>query len=350
MICFMLIIGTPSNVNAQVACAISSTTQTFTQTTPVAIPTGPGVVTSTLNVAGAGTQIVDINVTTNITHTFSGDLDVVLISPTGTIVTLTTDNGAGNDNVFNGTIWDDGADPDGIAPYTTNPGMVTDHVYANLVLASPLTPEEPLAAFNNENPNGTWTLKISDDAGGDGGNLASWEITVTSSSSIPALTVTNYPNNTPVAIPAGPGVVSSTINVAGAQTYLRNLRLTTNITHTFSGDLDVTLTSPTGVSVTLTTDNGGGMDNVFNGTLWDNDANPLGDVPYTANNGVVTDHTYVNLTTATPLTPEESFAAFFGQNPNGVWTLTISDDAGGDAGNLSSWNLELGTIPMFVLQ
>src|SRR5688572_6634 len=339
----LFVIGNVS-IYAQTPCAISPTTQAFTNTTPVAIPAGPAVVSSTLAVAGAGMFISDINITTNITHTFAGDLDIVLISPAGTIVTLTTDNGAGNDNVFNGTLWNDQADPDGIAPYVTNPGLVTDHVYANLVVATPLVPEEPLAAFINENPNGLWTLRVSDDAGGDAGSINSWSLSVTS---VPVAvggttTVHNHAPNTP--IPTGPAVVTSTFNVAGIQNFITNLVVTTNITHTNNADLDITLTSPQGTSVTLTTDNGGTNDNVFNGTVWNNDANPLGDVPYTANQGVVTDHTYTNLVVATPLTPEESLGAFFGQDPNGTWTLTISDDLASNGGIFSSISLSITAL------
>ena len=54
-------------------------------------------------VAGAGTYLSDVDVLTNITHTFCGDIDMTLTSPAGTIVTLTTDNGSSFDNVFNGT-------------------------------------------------------------------------------------------------------------------------------------------------------------------------------------------------------------------------------------------------------
>jgi subtilisin-like proprotein convertase family protein len=146
-----------------------------------------------------------------------------------------------------------------------------------------------------------------------------------------------------VAIPTGPAVVTSTLVVAGAPTYLSDLDVTTFITHTFAADLDITLTSPAGTVVTLTTDNGAGNDDVFNGTVWDDDANPGGQVPYTTNNGMVTDHAYVNATTATPLTPEEAFAAFIGENPNGTWTLTISDDLAGDGGSLNSWALDIDT-------
>src|SRR6185295_3978223 len=90
---------------------------TFTQSTPTAIPTGPAVVTSTLVVSGAGTFLNDMTLTTFITHTFAADLDITIQSPAGTVVTLTTDNGAGNDNVYNGTVWDDKANPGGQVPY-----------------------------------------------------------------------------------------------------------------------------------------------------------------------------------------------------------------------------------------
>jgi hypothetical protein len=51
----------------------------------------------------------------------------------------------------------------------------------------------------------------------------------------------------------------------------------------------------------------------------------------------------VNLTAATPLVPEEALGAFIGENPNGTWTVTIDDDAGGDIGTLNSWSLALTT-------
>jgi len=66
-------------------------------------------------------------------------------------------------------------------------------------------------------------------------------------------------------------------------------------------------------------------------------------VPYVTNNGLVTDHLYANLTTATPLVPEEAMGAFIGENPNGTWTITISDDLAGDGGSLDSWSLNITT-------
>ncbi|MCU0833260.1 MAG: proprotein convertase P-domain-containing protein [Chromatiaceae bacterium] len=260
----------------------TATTTNASNTTPVAIPTGPAVVASTLDVTGAGSYLWDLDLTTNITHTFAADLDITIQSPAGTVVTLTTDNGAGNDNVFNGTLWDDQANPGGQVPYTTNNGLVTDHAYVNLT---------------RENPNGTWTLTISDDLAADGGSLSGWSLGVTTFPAPPTtVTPTTVTNTTPVAIPSGPAVVASALDVTGAGASICRLTLVTNITHTFAADLDITIQSPAGTVVTLTTDNGAGNDNVFDGTLWDDQANPGGQVPYTTNNGLVTDHAYVNLT------------------------------------------------------
>jgi uncharacterized repeat protein (TIGR01451 family) len=323
----------------------STVTTNFPDTTPVAIPTGPAVVSSTIIVSGAATYLIDLNATTFITHTFPGDIDMTLTSPSGTVVTLTTDNAGTNDDVFNGTVWDDSANPGGQVPYTSNNGLVTDQTYAIGVLASPLVPEEAFGAFIGEDPNGTWTLTISDDAAGDGGSLNNWSLDVTTLPGAPTITTTPVQTqSTPVAIPAGPAVVSSTLVVSGAGTAIHDLNVTTFITHTFPGDIDMTLTSPAGTVVTLTTDNAGTNDNVFNGTVWDDSANPGGQVPYTSNNGLVTDQTYAINVLASPLVPEEALAAFIGEDPNGTWTLTISDDAAGDGGSLDSWSLDIDTF------
>jgi uncharacterized repeat protein (TIGR01451 family) len=321
----------------------SATSTSMTNNTPTAIPTGPAVVSSTVVVAGAGSYTYSVELSTNIQHTFAADLDITLESPAGTVVTLTTDKGGSNDNVFDGTTWTDTANPGGQVPYTTNSGLVTDHAFANLTLASPLVPEEALSAFQGEDPNGTWTLTISDDLAGDGGSLNQWTLTVFTFPMAPMVTTTSVTNNTPVAIPTGPAVVSSSLAVAGAGAGLCKLTLATNIQHTFAADLDITLESPGGTIVTLTTDNGGSNDNVFDGTLWDDQANPGGQVPYTTNSGLVTDHPFANLTLASPLVPEEALGAFQGEDPNGTWTLTISDDLAGDGGNLNQWTVNAMT-------
>ncbi|MCB1641292.1 MAG: proprotein convertase P-domain-containing protein, partial [Xanthomonadales bacterium] len=322
----------------------TTTTTNFTQSTAVAIPAGPAVVSSTLDVSGVDTYLWDLNITTGITHTFPGDLDITITSPAGTVVTLTTDNAGTNDDVFNGTVWDDSANPGGQVPYTSNNGLVTDQVYVSGTLASPLVPEESLAAFVGEDPNGTWTLTISDDTGGDAGNLSSWTLAVSTFPQAPNLDpVASFDQATAVAIPAGPAVVSSDLVVSGLTNPICKVELRSAVRHTFPGDLDVTLTSPDGIIVTLTTDNAGTNDDVFNGTVWRDDANPAGQVPYTTNNGIVTDQVYAISTLASPLVVEESLGAFMGFDGNGTWTLTVSDDSGGDAGSVDSWGLDFTT-------
>src|SRR5690606_12654579 len=197
----------------------TTVTPNFANTTPLAIPTGPAVVTSTITVTGAATYLLDLDLNAQLAHTFANDLDVTLTSPAGTVVTLTTDNGAGNDNVFDGTVWNDSANPAGQVPYVTNNGMVTDHAYVNLATATPLVPEEAFGAFIGEDPNGTWTLTISDDLAGDGGNLASWSLDITTLPNAPIITtVPTATQATPTAIPTGPGVATSTILVSAAGT------------------------------------------------------------------------------------------------------------------------------------
>ncbi len=317
----------------------------FTNSTPVSIPAaGTNTITSTINVSGLSGVIWDVDARTFITHTFASDLDMTLTSPGGSVVTLTTDNGSSFDNVFNGTLWDDDANPAAI-PYTTNNGLVTDHSYTNLVPAAALIPEESLSSLMNTSPNGVWTLTISDDAAGDGGSLNSWGITLTTLAPVPPTAITTTNNIPTLAIPDGSSFAASTAFVSTPHTYICDVNVTTNITHTFAEDLDIALTSPGGSVVTLTTDNGGNNDNVFNGTLWDDSANPAGTVPYASNNGLVTDHVYANLVPVAALVPEEPLGAFIGENPNGTWTLRVADDLAGDLGTLVSWGLQVKSCP-----
>src|SRR5262249_3615349 len=100
---------------APTGCTVT-TTQT-TNNTPVAIPTGPAVVSSTISVVGAGTYLWDLNMQTFITHTFAADLDITLQSPAGTIVTITTYKGAGDRDDFHGAVADDQGEPGGAVPF-----------------------------------------------------------------------------------------------------------------------------------------------------------------------------------------------------------------------------------------
>jgi subtilisin-like proprotein convertase family protein len=284
----------PSAPNPPAGCTIT-TFPTVTNSTAVPIPptAPPNVITSTITIAGAQPYLYDLDVITNITHTNSADLDITITSPSGTVITLTTDNGGTADNVFAGTTWDDSADPDGVptAAFQLNPNQVQTHPYVNLTVATPLAPEEALAAFIGENPNGTWTLTISDDADTNGGSLNSWSLNLKTLAVAPNTTVVPTASN-PAVIPipaSGTSLITSPITVTTPGTSVFKVKVTTNITHTFTGDLQIALTTPAGTTVTFS--NGiwpvnGDVDNVYNGTTWDDDANPSGQVPYTTNAGL----------------------------------------------------------------
>jgi len=79
-----------------------------------------------------------------------------------------------------------------------------------------------------------------------------------------------------------------------------------DITHTYQGDLILTLTSPEGTDVVLHNRSGGSADNIVG--WYPGDFEPAGDL------GVLT-----------------------GEEMSGDWTLTISDNAGGDIGVFNSW-------------
>ncbi|AEH00611.1 reprolysin-like metallopeptidase [Lacinutrix sp. 5H-3-7-4] len=116
---------------------------------------------STINV-GANFPITDVNVTIDITHSWSGDLDITLTSPAGTVVELTSDNGGSGDN-YTATVFDqegtDGPITGGSAPFTGN-----------------FVPEGDLSTIYGELSGGDWILTVVDDANLDGGTWNSFDL------------------------------------------------------------------------------------------------------------------------------------------------------------------------------
>jgi subtilisin-like proprotein convertase family protein len=185
-----------------------------------------------------------------------------------------------------------------------------------------------MAAFNGENPNGTWTLEVVDAAGGDTGSINQWSIDIAALPVTPTFAPMTFTSSPGLAI-ADEATTTDALAISGATDLLCDLHVTTTITHTFNGDLELTVISPMGTRVALTTDNADTNANVFNGTLWDDTAN-----------APVTEHVFTDGVTATPLTAEAALGAFLGENANGTWTLEIVDDAGLDTGTLASWSIE----------
>jgi len=121
------------------------------------------------------------------------------------------------------------------------------------------------------------------------------------------------------------------------------------VSHTWIGDLTATLTSPNGDSVQLFRRPGTG--GVGNSDDWQTGlytfvASGGGTVP---NGGVWAPGTYniTNNPTTTQLTPApnpNTYSVFNGTNLNGLWTLAIQDDAGGDQGSIAGWSMNITSI------
>jgi len=382
---------------------------------PDGTATGAGApLVSTLAVSGLTQKITDVDVTVNINHTWISDLDVVLIAPSGRRIMLAESVGGSGDN-FTGTIFDDQAGTAitaGTPPFTGR-----------------FRPAQPLSALLGEDPNGTWSLEITDFFQADQGTLTGWSIrvrtgeesavtnangfysfsglaagtyslasvlpagwsasgvasrsfTVTGPASTdrgndlgsgvnnrfygrvfddanangvkdpgePGLsgrtlfidangngivdppTQTTFTSSTALAIPDKPASgfspVTSSIVVSGIGAFTTDVNVRLTITHTWDSDLDVFLIAPDGTRVELFTDVGGSGDNFTNTVLDDQAATAItaGTAPFTGT-----------------FRPEGSLATLNGKNPNGTWTLEITDDAVGDVGTLNSWAVIITT-------
>jgi subtilisin-like proprotein convertase family protein len=306
-------------------------------------------------VTGVPEFLTDIDVRLNIAHNCPGDIQATLTSPQGTIVSLVTNLGGPdggsvfcfNAPVLAGTTFDDAADPAGSIPYSFNNRLATDIDPSFNAVAPFLVPEEALAAFYGENPNGDWVLTVVDTCAGDSGSLQSWGLDIAALSSPPTEASQTFPV-AGGAVP-DPGVLVSNVNVdaasAGLSTFLTDVELSTSFTHDFPQNTQLALRSPGGTVVTLSTNNGQSLTNTFNPTLWDDQADLFTQVPYAiigGNDGLASDHDY-SVAPASPLVPEEAMGAFYGQDPNGTWSLAVADLVAGTQGNLANWNLVLTT-------
>ncbi len=117
---------------------------------------------TTATVSGSTRPITDVNIRDlKGTHTFMGDLNFSLTSPAGTAITLFDGaNCAGEDGID--IEFDDGA---------VRPVRCTDWL-----TGGSFRPFEALAAFNNEDANGDWTLTVTDSFLLDEGQIDGWAV------------------------------------------------------------------------------------------------------------------------------------------------------------------------------
>ncbi|MEN8225042.1 MAG: M20/M25/M40 family metallo-hydrolase [Bacteroidota bacterium] len=103
--------------------------------------------------------VLDLDVQLDLTHTYTGDVEIYLIAPGGEEIALSVAHGGSGDN-YTGTTFDDEATSpvsQGTAPFTGS-----------------FIPDEPLSTFDNMDMLGYWLLKIYDNAPNDEGMLTNW--------------------------------------------------------------------------------------------------------------------------------------------------------------------------------
>ncbi|WP_255571282.1 proprotein convertase P-domain-containing protein, partial [Halomarinibacterium sedimenti] len=337
-----------------------------TGTGPGAMNPSPAVVTT---VGTVGVDYAIDRVDLDLTHTFDADLDITLTSPNGLVLDLSSDNGGAGDNYTN-TVFMDGfpSITTGTAPFTGT-----------------FQPEGgPMNAFFAGEPvNGNWTLNIFDDAGGDSGVLNNYCITFASlaPATVPSIdltcanvgantftvVVTDVNGNTstcetevtvqdiiapvlqcigepaPVTdsasaspgLPFGaaPTVVTSTIDVTD-DFIITDLNVDVNISHTWVGDVIVTLESPSGTMVTII-DRPGDITAPPDGCAGDNIVATLDDEAATP----VEDECAAGTPTINgSFIPNNPLSAFDGESTLGTWTMTVEDAFPAfDDGVFNSW-------------
>ena len=201
--------GSPVSLNATSSFGSGPQTLTFTNSNPVAIVDNQ-TITSTVSVTGFNQTNITANtvitVCLDISHTWDADLDISLSCPGGTTIDLSSDNG-GSANNYTSTCFSATAATAvtaGTAPFTGS-----------------YTPEQAFSNLISCLANGTWTLSVHDDTGGDQGTLNSWSITLTDNAATVASVAwspnTNMTNATTLTPTLTPTVTTTyTVTVTGS--------------------------------------------------------------------------------------------------------------------------------------
>jgi subtilisin-like proprotein convertase family protein len=188
---------TPQIRTFRLGAPVGGAPVTFTNSTPVVIPgtgTGPGVSApygTTVTTSGlTGNKLIRLELT-GISHTFPGDIDILLVGPGGQKFIVMSDAANTADAVNVNTQLVDSAAA--IIPSADSPiageWRPTNHTAGDTFTApapaapylspAPIGTETFATAFGTAGSamNGTWTLYVMDDAGVDVGEMDGWKLT-----------------------------------------------------------------------------------------------------------------------------------------------------------------------------
>ncbi|MEN8178316.1 MAG: S8 family serine peptidase [Pseudomonadota bacterium] len=247
----------------------------FQSSPGLAIPDNNAVGISSAISVSDGALARSIQVSVNIEHTYQGDLQVRLTAPDGSEALLHDRKGGGQDNLVRNFDMDD-------TPSLTN--------------------------LTGQSATGNWVLSVSDRASIDTGVLKDWGFTL----GLDGAPNTEWETSPGVHIPDhdAQGIISE-LPVDG-QGSLTDIELTVDITHTWRGDLNVSLESPGGMSAAIHQMQGGSKDNL--------------------------QRTYMAADTQVLQALVDA-----GVEINGTWKLRVADSQSQDVGKLNAWKLALKT-------
>ena len=189
---------------------------------------------STITVSGFQHSILRMRVTlVGLSHSYSDDLDILLVAPDGRSTYLLSDTG-GEFTVNNATLTFDDTATNGLADFNlitsgtyrpTNFGFDTDSFSA----PAPVGPYRTnLTQFNGTDPNGLWSLYIMDDADKDSGILSGgWRLSFAPGDPIVDLGVAQSISANPTAV--GSNVVFAYSVTNASPLTAPNVRLTNSL-------------------------------------------------------------------------------------------------------------------------
>lgn len=158
---------------------------------PISISSGPPAgaspYPSTIVVSNTASAIEHISIGINgLTHGYPDDLDLLLVGPGGQKMVIQSDAGTSEDRLgISYVITDGGTDPlpDATMLTTANwrpANYASTDMFPAPAPAGPYNEPAPAGSatlasvFGGTNPNGTWSLYVADDSGGDGGQIGNW--------------------------------------------------------------------------------------------------------------------------------------------------------------------------------
>src|SRR5262245_30633973 len=191
---FMVVTGRIAAASAGMLLASSfAHGQVFSSTNPIMLPAGAPTATFgpasiyplTITVSGLTGGVADLNVSVfDLFHSFSDDVDILLVGPNGANVMLMAGAGGSTALLDFDFTFDDQASQ--MMPNTNPPLTAGTYLPSNyeplqgMPLPAPGGPYgNSLSVFNGINPNGDWKLYVADDGSGDTGRMEGWALEFT---------------------------------------------------------------------------------------------------------------------------------------------------------------------------